>query len=407
MRGLGDGGRRAAYGEGKMVSRREFVQAVPFGALSLAAAGLSWTPAQANAAGRSPKNIPPDRVVSLRGDSLFTKPGEYPAKLASAVGDGHDVGDFYLVDGAVTALEAKFAALLGKEDAAFMPTGTMANQIAIRLLSKDHSRVLLQKESHVYRDEADAVAVMSSINPVPVDGGASDAWYDGIAAAFAQSAEKPYPIDVGAVSIESPVRRLDGAAVSQETVSKIGELARSKGAGMHLDGARLLLMYGSTDFDARRYCAPFDSVYVSLYKYLGAPFGAILAGSKDFVAKARQARHVFGGAIFHGWMAAAIAEKTLDGFDQRFTRVREAGEKLLDLLAAMPGIEVRRVPNGTNIAWLKLDEHVATGLKERLAKIDVVTGDVIDGGLPLTFNETILRKPVATIAAAFAPPKSA
>ena len=394
-------------GREQMVSRREFVQAVPFGALSLAAAGTPWAPARAAAAGRAAKDIPSDRIVSLRGDSVFTKPGEYPAKLARIVGDGHDIGDIYLMEGAVASLEAKFAALLGKEDAAFMPTGTMANQIAIRLLSKDHSRVLLQKESHVYRDEADAVAVMSSINPVPVDGGASDALYDGIAAAFSQSAEKPYPIEVGAVSIESPVRRLDGAAVSQETVTKVGELARSKGAGMHLDGARLLLMYGSKDFDVKRYCAPFDSVYVSLYKYLGAPFGAMLAGSKDFVAKARQARHVFGGAIFHGWMAAAIASNTLDGFDRRFARVREEGEKLLGLLAAIPGIDVHRVPNGTNIAFLKLDERVATGLKERLSKVDVVTGDVIDGRLPLTFNETLLRKPVATIAAAFAPPKSA
>ncbi|NID15837.1 threonine aldolase family protein [Luteibacter yeojuensis] len=388
-----------------MVSRRQFVQAVPVGALSLAAAGMPWAPAAA--AARSPGQPPPDRVVALRGDSLFTKPGAYPAQLARIVGDGHGIGDVYLADGAVASLEATFAALLGKEDAAFMPTGTMANQIAIRLLSKGHSRVLLQKESHVYRDEADAVAVMNSINPVPVEGGASDALYDGIAAAFSQSEEKPYPIEVGAVSIESPVRRLDGAAVSQETVSRIGELARSKGAGMHLDGARLLLMYGSKDFDVKRYCAPFDSVYVSLYKYLGAPFGAMLAGGKDFVAKARQARHVFGGAIFHGWMAAAIASNTLDGFDRRFARVREEGEKLLDMLAAVPGIEVHRVPNGTNIAFLRLDERVATGLKERLSKIDVVTGDVIDGRLPLTFNETLLRKPVATIAAAFAPPTSA
>lgn len=388
-----------------MVNRREFMQAVPLGALTLVAGGIPLARAAA-LTGRAGKDTASERIVALRGDSLFTKPGEYPAKLAGIVGGRHDIGDFYLAEGAVTSLEAKLATLLGKEDAAFMPTGTMANQIALRLLSGSHSRVLLQKESHVYRDEADAAAVMNSLNPVPVDGGASDALYDGIAAAFAQSAEKPYPIEVGAVSIESPVRRLDGAAVAQETVSKIGALARSRGAGMHLDGARLLLMYGSKDFDIKRYCAPFDSVYVSLYKYLGAPFGAILAGSKDFVAKARQARHVFGGAIFHGWMAAAIAEQSLDGFGERFVRVRAAGEELLDRLAVIPGIAVRRVPNGTNIAFLTLDERVATGLKERLAKADIVTGDVIDGGLPLTFNETILRKPVADIAAAFVPAKN-
>jgi threonine aldolase len=383
-----------------MVSRREFVRGVPLGALSLVATGAPWATAMARV--RSAADIPPDRIVSLVGDSLFTRPAQYPAKLAEVV-QGGELNDMYLEGGAVAELEARFAKLLGKEDAAFMPTGTMANQIAIRLLGGDRRRVLLQKESHVYRDEADAVAIMNSINPVPVDGGASAALYDGMAAAFAQSGEKPYPVEVGAVSIESPVRRLDGAAVPQETVTKIAGLAKARGAGMHLDGARLLLMYGSDGFDIQRYCAPFDSVYVSLYKYLGAPFGAILAGGRDFVARARQARHVFGGAIFHGWMAAAIASKTLDGFDRRFSQARGRGEKLLDLLAAIPGIEVSRVPNGTNIAFLHLDERIATGLKERLLKIDVAVGNVIDGRLPLTFNETILRRPVADIAAAFAP----
>ncbi|MDQ0010687.1 threonine aldolase [Luteibacter jiangsuensis] len=387
-----------------MVSRREFMQAAPLGALSLAGLGLAWPAAHAAAkTPRSVQDIPVEKMVSLAGDNVPRKPAQYPAQLAEILKETSDVGDSYLAEGAVGRLEAQFAKLLGKEDAAFMPTGTMANQIAIRLLSGDRSRVLLQKESHVYRDEADAVAVMNAINPVPVDGGASDGLYDAVAAAFAQSAEKPYPVEIGAVSVESPVRRLDGAAVSQETVSKLGALARSKGAGMHLDGARLLLMYGNKDFDLQRYCAPFDSVYVSLYKYLGAPFGAVLAGDKAFVAKARLARHVFGGTIYHGWIAAAIASKTLVGFDQRFTRVHAEAERLLGLLGAMPGIAVQRVPNGSNIAFLELDERMATGLRERLLEQDIVVGSVHEGRLQLTFNETILRKPVAAIAAAFSP----
>jgi threonine aldolase len=387
-----------------MVSRREFMQAAPLGALSLAGLGLPWAVTHAAAApARSMDDMPVGKIVSLAGDNVPMHTGDYPARLAEALKGAKDINDFYLVEGAVGALEEQFAKLLGKEDAAFMPTGTMANQIAIRLLCGDRSRVLLQKESHVYRDEADAVAIMNAINPVPVDGGASTALYEGMAAAFAQSAEKPYPVDIGAVSIESPVRRLDGAAVPMETVSKIADLAKSKGARMHLDGARLLLMSGSKDFDVQRYCAPFDSVYVSLYKYLGAPFGAVLAGDKAYVARARQARHVFGGTLFHGWIAALPASKTLTGFGERFARVHAEAEKLLDLLGAMPGIEVQRVPNGSNIAFLKLDERVSTGLKERTEKANIVVGKVDEGRLRLTFNETLLRKPVANIAATFTP----
>jgi threonine aldolase len=380
------------------------MQAAPLGALSLAGLGLPWATSQAaTAPPRSVQDMPVDKIVSLAGDNVPTKVEQYPARIAELLKGAKDVNDFYLVEGAVGALEAQFAALLGKEDAAFMPTGTMANQIAIRLLSGDRSRVLLQKESHVYRDEADAVAIMNAINPVPVDGGASEALYDGMAAAFAQSGEKPYPVDVGAVSIESPVRRLEGATVPLDTIAKIAALAKEKGARMHLDGARLLLMYGSDGFDVRRYCAPFDSVYVSLYKYLGAPFGAVLVGDKAYVARARQARHVFGGTIFHGWTSALIASKTLAGFDQRFARVRAEAEKLLGMLAAIPGITVERVPNGSNIAFLTLDDRVAKDLASRTEKANIVIGHVNEGRLRLTFNETLLRKPVSSIAAAFAP----
>ncbi|SEP06680.1 L-threonine aldolase [Luteibacter sp. UNC138MFCol5.1] len=381
-----------------MVSRRQFMQAAPLGALSLAGLGL---PMAALAAARTIEDIPPDRIVSFLGDNVPSRPAQLPARLLAAMKGREDVGDVYLAEGATGALEQQFARMLGKEDAAFMPSGTMANQIAIRLHCAGRSRVLLQEESHVYRDESDAVAVMSSINPVPVAGGASEGLYGGMLAAFARSGEDPFPVDVGAVSIESPVRRLDGATVKQETIARIAALAHGKGARMHLDGARLLLMCGLPGFDLRSYCGPFDSVYVSLYKYLGAPFGAILAGDKAFVEKARQARHVFGGALYHGWTAAILAAKTLDGFEERFTRVHAAAEDLLARLAKKPGVTVERVVDGSNIVFLRLDDKVATGLRERLTEHDIAIRKVRDGRLQLVFNETILRKPVASIAAAF------
>jgi threonine aldolase len=386
-----------------MVSRRAFLQAAPLGALSLAGAGLPWSPVRAAAVAASAPDIPVDRIVSFMGDNIPVRPAHFPAKLQALLKKSSDVSDLYLGGGAVEGLEKQFADLLGKPDAVFMPTGTMANQIAIRLLAGNRTRVLLQKESHVYRDEVDAVSVMSSLNPIAVDGGVSIGLYDAIAAAFAQSAEKPFPLEIGAVSIESPVRRLDGAAVSLETIGKIAALAKSKGTGLHLDGARMLLMHGTPGFDVRRYSAPFDTVYVSLYKYLGAPFGAMLAGEKTLVEKARETRHVFGGAMFHGWMAALIASDSLASFAERFTRVHVAADQLLGLLAAIPGIEVQRVEQGTNIVHLKLDERVAAGLADRLKKADIYAPGPEDGRMRLTFNETLLRKSPPTIAAVFKP----
>ncbi|SEM35903.1 L-threonine aldolase [Luteibacter sp. UNCMF331Sha3.1] len=382
-----------------MVSRREFMQVAPLGALSLAGLGLPWAPALA--AVRGPEDIPVDLIVSFLGDNVPSKPEAVPARLIAAMKGRDDVADVYFADGATGALEKQFAQMVGKEDAAFIPSGTMANQIAIRLHCASRPRVLLQDVSHVYRDESDAIAIMNAIHAVPVEGGASAGLADAMAAAFTQSAEDPFPVEVGAVSIESPVRRLDGATVSAATIGKIAALARAKGARMHLDGARLLLMCGMPGFDVRDYCAPFDSVYVSLYKYLDAPFGAILAGDKAFVAKARQARHIFGGNLYHGWTAAIVASKTLTGFEQRFGRVRAAADDLLTRLAGKPGIEVQRVENGSNVAFLKLDERIATGLRERLLQSDIAIRTVREGRLRLAFNETLLRKSPATIAGAF------
>lgn len=387
-----------------MISRREFMQAIPLGALSLAALGTPWELARAAGASASPAAHPAvDKLVALRGDNVPAPIGDYPARLAALLKNHSDVNDFYLAEGAIGELEAQFAKILGKEDAAFMPTGTMANQIAIRLLCGERRHLLLQKESHVYRDESDGVSILSGINPVPLDGGTGDALYRSVADGFAQATEDAYPIEVGAISLESPVRRLDGATVPLETIARIAKLARQKGAGLHLDGARLFLMCGGEGFDVQRYCAPFDTVYVSLYKYLGAPFGAVLAGDKAVIDKARSLRHVFGGTIFHGWVAALIASSNLAGFEQRFARARAQGEKLLTLLGNMPGIKVHRVEGGSNIAFLELDKRVEAGLDARLEKADIVIGKVEAGRLQLTINETILRKPAATIAAAFAP----
>ena len=386
-----------------MIDRRQFIQSLSAGVFALATPG-SWGNVEAKSAPvSSDRRAMVERLVALRGDNVPALIEEYPEKLLSLLKGRSGVTDFYLAEGAIAQLESQFAELLGKQDAAFMPTGTLANQVAIRLLCGERRHLLLQKESHVYRDEGDSVSILSGINPRPLEGGTSEALYPSVVGAFNEASEDAYPIKVGAVSLESPVRRLNGSTVPLAMIEKIATLARSHGAGMHLDGARLLLMCGSDGFEVKRYCAPFDTVYVSLYKYLGAPFGAILAGDKKLIARAREMRHVFGGTIFHGWEAALVASDNLSGFEQRFAQARKAGEELLRLLGEVPGITVHRVEHGSNIAFLELSKHLEDGLAERLSKQDIIIGQIEDGRLPLTINETILRKPAATIAAAFSP----
>jgi threonine aldolase len=385
------------------MDRRDFLRS-SLVAGSLAALGTGAAPAAwAAASPKSPQD--PQHInqsVFLVGDDVPRYGRDTLARMDTILQARDKAGDFYLKGGAVTELEQRFARLLGKEDAAFLPTGTLANQVALRLLCGEKKRALVQQESHVYCDESDAVTTLSAINLVPLAPGRAAPTLEEVDAAIAVSDKAAYPLPIGAISLESPVRRADGAMVPFDTVRAIAERARAKGIGLHLDGARLLLNSGAEGFSAATYAAPFDTVYVSLYKYLGAPFGAILAGTKATIARARDARHIFGGTIFHGWQEALLALDGLDGFEERFAKARAAGDKLLDGLAKLDGYAVRRVENGTNIHFVDIAEGRRQGLQARLEKAGVIIGEPHDGRLALTFNLTLLRRSPEAIVKAFA-----
>jgi threonine aldolase len=142
-------------------------------------------------------------------------------------------------------------------------------------------------------------------------------------------------------------------------------------------------------------------VYVSLYKYLGAPFGGVLSGPKPLMARARELRHIFGGTIYHGWQAALPALDALEGAEQRFAAVRAAGERLLAGLAKTSGFKVQRVEDGSNIAFLEVAPARVAGLEQRLKDANVRIGKIADGKVQLGFNESILRRETGYLLAAF------
>jgi threonine aldolase len=367
------------------LDRRSFLGTLPLASLGLAAAPTSAF-AQA---------VDIDTLVLLAGDTLPRSQALEAARLQALLGRHAKPGDSYLAGGAVAELEAKFSALLGKEDTVFMPTGTLANHVALRLLCGDNRHALVQQESHVYRDESNAVTTLSGINLVPLAPGRAAPALDEIGAAIERAEVGPYPVKVGAIALESPVRRAQGGCLAPALVAEIAKLARAKKIPMHLDGARLLLMSGMEGFGVKAYCEHFDTVYVSLYKYLGAPFGGVLSGTKPMMARARELRHIFGGAIYHGWQAALPALEALDGAEERYARVRAAGDRLLAALERTPGFKVTRVENGSNLAMLEIAPGRQAGLEERLQKANVRLGKLNEGKVQLGFNESILRRDTA------------
>jgi threonine aldolase len=375
------------------LNRRSFLGAVPIASLGLAG-GSAWAQygAAPSAAGAPTPAADMDTLVMLAGDALPRSLAGEPARLQALLDRHAKAGDSYLAGGAVAELEAKFSALLGKEDTVFMPTGTLANHIALRLLCGENRHALVQQESHVYRDESNTVTTLSGINLVPLAPGRAAPTLEEVGGAIERAEVGPYPIKVGAIALESPVRRAVGEALSPALVADIAKLARAKKIPLHLDGARLLLMSGMEGFRVKDYCAHFDTVYVSLYKYLGAPFGGVLSGPKPLMAKARELRHIFGGTIYHGWQAALPALEALDGVEERHARVRAAGERLMAALERTPGFTVRRVANGSNLAFLEIAPERLAGLEERLQKANVRLSKLNEGKAQLGFNESILRR---------------
>ncbi len=384
------------------LNRRGFLGALPLASLALASSRAQAqyaSPTTGQSAAPGPDYA---TLVQLSGDALPRDPMAEPARLQALLERHAKPVDGYLAGGAVAELEAKFSTLLGKEDTVFMPTGTLANHIALRLLCGEAKHALVQQESHVYRDESNTVTTLSGINLVPLAPGRAAPTLEEVGAAIERAELGPYPIKVGAIALESPVRRAQGATLSPSLVAGIASLARSKQIGLHLDGARLLLMSGMPGFKVQAYCAHFDTVYVSLYKYLGAPFGGVLSGPKPLMARARELRHLFGGTIYHGWQAALPALDALDGVEQRFADVRAAGERLLAALERTPGFKVQRVENGSNLAVLEIAPQRLAGLDERLKQANVRIGKVSEGKVQLGLNESILRRDTAYLLKALA-----
>jgi threonine aldolase len=335
------------------------------------------------------------------GDAVPITPQGRIQQLAHLLDKQPQANDVYLKAGAVQELEGAIADMLGKEDAAFLPTGTLANNLAIRLLCGDKRHALVQHDSHLYLDEGDAAQVLSGINLVPLSPGKAAPNCEELSAAIDSAEHGQYPIQVGAISIESPVRRQNGASVPFAELERIHTLARQHGIGMHWDGARALLLTGTPGFDLRRTSALFDTVYVSLYKYLGAPYGAVLAGNKELIAKARELRHVYGGLIYQGWQAALPALDALPGFPSRFLQARAHSEQLLAGLQAAGGFTVIRVENGSNIHRLQLSPERLQGLQARLDAADIRARIPADGAMSLFVNESILRRSPEELVKAF------
>ena len=204
------------------------------------------------------------------------------------------------------------AALLGKEAAVWLPTGTLANHLAVRLLAGNRRRVLVQAESHLFNDCGDCAQTLSGLHLVPLAPGRATFTLEEVERAAYDASLGRVETPIGAIQIETPVRRRHGERFDFEEMKKVAAWARAHNVGLHLDGARLFLEGAYAARPVKEYAALCDTVYISMYKYFNAASGAVLAGPKALLAGLYHTRRMFGGGLPQVWPFAAVALHYLD-----------------------------------------------------------------------------------------------
>ena len=342
-----------------------------------------------------------DGRVYATGDGIPHSPEEYARLLVQLTNDGAVTADSYSIGGVVEKIEARMAQILGKETAVWLPTGTLANQLAVRLLAGERRRVLVQAESHLFKDCGDCAQTLSGLHLIPLASGKATFTTKDVEAAANDARTGRVATPIGAIQIETPVRRRRGERFDFEEMKRIAAWARAEKIGLHLDGARLFLEAAYAGHTVDEYAAMFDTVYVSLYKYFNAASGAILAGPKALLADLFHTRRMFGGGLPHVWPYAAVALHYLDGFEKRFAAAVKNSEAVIQTLSRDSNFGVERIEAGTNIFRMRVFGVNAPVYQTRLAYAGISVADPVGEWFTVQVNETWTRATSAELVQRF------
>jgi threonine aldolase len=293
-----------------------------------------------------------DSIIDLRSDTVTRPtPGMRAAMHTAEVGD-----DVFDDDPTVHRLQERVAALLGKEAALFVPSGSMSNQICIKGHTQPGDELLCEATSHVYLYEAGGPAVHSGVTcrTFEGDGGILDlSQLDGQI-----KADNEHLVRTRLICLENTHNRGGGRVYPLEKLQAIGSWAHENGLCMHLDGARLWNAIVATGISAAEWAAPFDSVSVCFSKGLGAPIGSALAGTKEFVARGRRIRKLFGGGMRQVGILAAAALYALDHHVDRLAEDHRNARVIAQAIADTPGLRLDPPEVETNLVWVEVDPEL-------------------------------------------------
>lgn len=306
-------------------------------------------------------------IVDLRSDTVTRPSPEMRAAMASA-----EVGDDVLGDDpTVIRLQERMVRFLNKEVALFVPSGTMANQVAIRAVCEPGDEIILDENTHSLNYETGAPSALSGCSVRAIRGQRGlftaqdvEAAYRPLSAHFARSRM---------VIVENTSNRGGGTVWSLERVAEIHDVTRKLGLHLHLDGARLWNAYVATGHEPVEYARYADTVSMCFSKGLGAPVGSIVTGAKPIIERAHRFRKMFGGGMRQAGILAAAALYALDHNVERLAEDHANARRLGDALAQLPGIRLDPKTVETNIVIFDVDERLGSAAEfaQRLRERDV------------------------------------
>ena len=294
--------------------------------------------------------------IDLRSDTV-TKPskGMIEAMMTARLGD-----DVYAEDPSVNDLESRVAAMFGKPKALFFPSGTMANQTAIKLHTQPGEQLICDVYSHVYNYEGGGVSFNSGVSCKLVDGHRGMMTATQVEAAINPPEFYHSPL-TSLVSLENTTNKGGGACWDFQEILKVRSVCDSYKLGLHLDGARLWNALISKSEKPQQYGDIFDTISVCFSKGLGAPVGSVLVGNENLMNKALRIRKMLGGGMRQAGLLAAAASYALD---HQYDRLIEDHQKAKEIAGVLNQLEaVSRVePVETNIVIFKLNANNSQNL---------------------------------------------
>ncbi|RPI16642.1 MAG: low-specificity L-threonine aldolase [Ignavibacteriae bacterium] len=288
-------------------------------------------------------------MIDLRSDTV-TKPskGMREAMANAEVGD-----DVYGEDPTVNELQRRCAEITGKEAALYVPSGCMANQLAIKSQTSPADEVILESESHILNYETAAPAFLSQVQLFPVQGVNGVFTADDIQKQIRPRAY--YFPKTALICIENTHNRAGGTIFPIDEIKKIRELALKEGIRMHMDGARVFNASVETGIPVKEYASYVDSISFCFSKGLGAPVGSILCSDKETITKAHKYRKIIGGGMRQAGILAAAALYALDNNVQRLKEDHEKAKCFANEISKLKDISVDMSTVQTNIIIFRLN----------------------------------------------------